>query len=295
MLVVPIVLFTNEKLVGVIDIHTVDTRDFTDNEIKFLETVAGEIAIAIENARLYEQTDSQLRQKVTELSPCKACQPHRLHSQSDRGTGPDRTAGRPPGTRRCRCHLRASRDAATLELVAQYDLRTLDHSMYGWRLDPTRGHPHRDEQDRARRDPGRARAPCPRHGCELGVPFAKEDFSWMYCVPLVAPRGIRGGICLYNREEKTLSEDQVRLLDAFAREAAIALENSRLYDAALRGLEVKSAMLQEMNHRVATTCKPWRACFRCSCAGCPATATGPPPSARAFRGYRASRWCTTSW
>jgi two-component sensor histidine kinase len=72
----------------------------------------------------------------------------------------------------------------------------------------------------------------------------------MYCVPLVAPRGIRGGICLYNKEEKTLSDDQVRLLDAFAHEAAIALENSRLYDAALRGLEVKSAMLQEMNHRV---------------------------------------------
>jgi two-component sensor histidine kinase len=59
-----------------------------------------------------------------------------------------------------------------------------------------------------------------------------------------------GGICLYNRTEKTLSEDQVRLLAAFAREAAIALENSRLYDVALRGLQVKSAMLQEMNHRV---------------------------------------------
>jgi len=46
------------------------------------------------------------------------------------------------------------------------------------------------------------------------------------------------------------SEEQVRLLDAFAHEAAIALENSRLYDAALRGLRIKSAMLQEMNHRV---------------------------------------------
>ena len=72
----------------------------------------------------------------------------------------------------------------------------------------------------------------------------------MFCVPLVAPRGIMGGICLYNEEETTFSEEQVRLLDAFAREAAIALENSRLYDAALRGLQTKSAMLQEMNHRV---------------------------------------------
>jgi two-component system, sensor histidine kinase PdtaS len=59
-----------------------------------------------------------------------------------------------------------------------------------------------------------------------------------------------GGICLYNRAEKTFSDEQVRLLDAFAHEAAIALENSRLYDSALRGLQTKSAMLQEMNHRV---------------------------------------------
>ena len=58
-LAVPVVLFTitREKLVGVITIRTFRERDFSENEIKFLETVAGEIAIAIENAQLYEQTD----------------------------------------------------------------------------------------------------------------------------------------------------------------------------------------------------------------------------------------------
>lgn len=250
-LVVPIVLFTKEKLVGVIDIHTVEPRDFTENEIKFLETVAGEIAIAIENARLYEQTDSQLQQKVTELSTLQGVSAHiastlnltevlaLIARQSAHLVHADAAAI-------YELHV----DAGTLELVAQYDLRTLDHSMYGWRSTPhvvipietsgiarvvTKGVP-------MPLDPGTDAA--------LGVPFANEDFSWLYCVPLVAPRGIRGGICLYNKEAKTLSDDQVRLLDAFAREAAIALENSRLYDAALRGLEVKSAMLQEMNHRV---------------------------------------------
>jgi two-component sensor histidine kinase len=59
-----------------------------------------------------------------------------------------------------------------------------------------------------------------------------------------------GGICLYNVTPKVFSEDEVNLLAAFAHEAAIALENSRLYDAALRGLKTKSTMLQEMNHRV---------------------------------------------
>src|SRR5207248_9188842 len=72
----------------------------------------------------------------------------------------------------------------------------------------------------------------------------------MFCVPLVDPRGIMGGICLYDQERRIFSEEQIHLLDAFAHEAAIALENSRLYEAALRGLQIKSAMLQEMNHRV---------------------------------------------
>jgi signal transduction protein with GAF and PtsI domain len=70
LLAVPIVLFTSRtshKLVGVITVESLTTREFGKAEIHFLETVAGEIAIAIENARLYQQTDSRLRQKVSEL------------------------------------------------------------------------------------------------------------------------------------------------------------------------------------------------------------------------------------
>ena len=72
------VLFTitREKLVGVITIRTFRERDFSENEIKFLETVAGEIAIAIENAQLYEQTDSRLRQKVAELTTLQGVSAH---------------------------------------------------------------------------------------------------------------------------------------------------------------------------------------------------------------------------
>jgi two-component system, sensor histidine kinase PdtaS len=251
MLVVPIVLFTNEKLVGVISIHTVVTRNFTENEIKFLETVAGEIAIAIENARLYEQTDSQLRQKVTELSTLQGLSAH-IASTLDLTKVLSLIA-------RQSAHLVRADAAAiyelhlegdTLELVAEYDIRELNPGGRG-------KHSSRPvviplEKSRIARAVTRG-VPMPLDpgtDAALGVPFANEGYSWLYCVPLVAPRGIRGGICLYNRQAKDLSDDQVRLLDAFAREAAIALENSRLYDAALRGLKVKSAMLQEMNHRV---------------------------------------------
>ncbi len=56
-----------DRLVGVLNILTVDRREFDDEEITFLRTVAGELAISIENARLYSRTDARLRRKVAEL------------------------------------------------------------------------------------------------------------------------------------------------------------------------------------------------------------------------------------
>jgi two-component sensor histidine kinase/putative methionine-R-sulfoxide reductase with GAF domain len=250
-LAVPVVLFTNEKLVGVIDVHTFEECDFSDNEIKFLETVAGEIAIAIENARLYEQTDSALRQKVTELTTLQGVSAHiaatlnltevlsLIAHQAAHLVRADAAA-----------IYELHHEAGMLEMVAQYDLLNPSHNVHEWKAGPRTTLSLEKSAIAGAVERGVPTALPPDSDAALGLPFASEGFLSLFCVPLVAPRGIMGGICLYNREEKTFSDEQVRLLDAFAHEAAIALENSRLYDAALRGLQTKSAMLQEMNHRV---------------------------------------------
>jgi two-component sensor histidine kinase len=59
-----------------------------------------------------------------------------------------------------------------------------------------------------------------------------------------------GAICLYTREARYFDYEQNRLLSTFADEAAIAIENARLYAESQRALAIKSAMLQEMHHRV---------------------------------------------
>ena len=74
-LAVPIILYTKLKLVGVITLQSYDNRNFTDRDIRFLETVAGEVAIAIENARLHRDTDEQLRKTVEEMKICKGSRP----------------------------------------------------------------------------------------------------------------------------------------------------------------------------------------------------------------------------
>jgi two-component sensor histidine kinase len=55
---------------------------------------------------------------------------------------------------------------------------------------------------------------------------------------------------LFTREARHFDYEQVRLLSTFADEAAIALENARLYAESQSALRIKSAMLREMHHRV---------------------------------------------
>ena len=49
-------LVTREKVIGTINIYTGEVRTFTDDEMGFVNVVAGQAAIAIENARLMSET-----------------------------------------------------------------------------------------------------------------------------------------------------------------------------------------------------------------------------------------------
>ncbi len=275
-LAVPIVLFTSErKLVGVIAVESRTERDFGQHEINFLETVAGEIAIAIENARLYQQTDSRLRQKVDELETLQG------FSATVAETLDLRTV----------MNLLASQATYLVEADAAvvYEQRQ-DHmepmAVYNFAL--------ATPADTPAPPPGSIiKAPTPQAlnvhtsilgqtvltgqpvGLRLAHDHSQGPASWVsdqpggghkavgldpavtnlpyrsvFCVPLSAPRGVVGAICLYCYEARTFNPEQIALLGAFAREGAIAVENARLYEAALHGLEVKTWLLREMNHRV---------------------------------------------
>jgi two-component sensor histidine kinase len=61
---------------------------------------------------------------------------------------------------------------------------------------------------------------------------------------------VLGCICIYSNHRHPLSDEQMQLVITFANEAAIAIENARLYEETRRGLELKSALLRELHHRV---------------------------------------------
>src|SRR6266511_2161713 len=224
-----------DKLQGVITIQTFGPRDFTPEEINFVETVAGGLAFFIVNAELYQQTGDQLHQKVQELTTLQQVS-KRIAEQLD------------------------LKEVLKMIVAKTVELARVD------RADVFRV----DEDDRlelaATRGGGQSNgvlsfiAQAVREGRPLAVlnaysdsrfpdlaqVAANEGFHSLFCMPLkVQQNRIIGGICLYTSEARHFDYEQVRLLSTFADEAAIAIENARLYEVALRSATTKFASLDD--------------------------------------------------
>src|SRR5581483_10187607 len=81
-------------------------------------------------------------------------------------------------------------------------------------------------------------------------PMVSSDIHSVLCVPLQVKRKVLGCICIYSSHRHLLSPEQMQLVVTFANEAAIAIDNARLYEETRRGLELKSVLLRELHHRV---------------------------------------------
>ncbi|HLX39352.1 MAG TPA: GAF domain-containing protein, partial [Ktedonobacteraceae bacterium] len=246
---VPIIFFGNEeRLFGVISVQTNGMRDFTSRERNFVEVVAGIIAINIENGRLYEQTDEQLRRKVHELATI-----HRVSTIIASTLNLDEVlqiittqAVHLSGAERS-CIFELDPEKQSLHIVAHYGLhsslvrglqlgmgqccagRVAQTGEVSMKVDCF----HHDEHCFLSRDPG-----------------VTSDIHSVLCVPLQVRQKILGCICIYSSHRHTLSPEQTQLVVTFANEAAIAIENARLYEETRRGLALKSILLRELHHRV---------------------------------------------
>lgn len=249
LMALPIIFFGNvERLIGVISVQTNEPRDFSGEEINFLEVVAGIIAINSENGRLYEQTDEQLRRKVHELATI-----HRVTGIIASTLDLDRVlqiittqAVQLSGAERS-CIFELDPARKHLDVLAHYGLHGADvsgiHVAVGQCCagrsvesgQPTRAIDclYSDEHCFLRQDP-----------------MVSSEIHSVLCVPLQVKRKVLGCICIYSSHRHLLSPEQMQLIVTFANEAAIAIDNARLYEETRRGSELKSVLLRELHHRV---------------------------------------------
>ncbi len=83
--------------------------------------------------------------------------------------------------------------------------------------------------------------------------YLNEEVKYIRCwlgTPLIVRDQVIGLLSLDNKEPNFYTQHYAELSAAFANQAAIAIENARLYEQARQDAHIKSMLLKEVNHRV---------------------------------------------
>ncbi|HEX6437915.1 MAG TPA: GAF domain-containing protein, partial [Candidatus Binatia bacterium] len=235
----------HEKLIGVLSARRMELRPFTPVQIKLLETFADQAVIAIENVRLFQELKEALEQQTatSEILGVIASSPTDLQ--------PVLEAVAASAARLCDANdaIIHRREEGLARPVAFYGpIGFTRPAGQGFR--PTRSDP-----------PGRAMLDGKTIHvqdivAELDTEFpesrAHQQISGsrtILATPLLREGVSIGSIMIRRTEVRPFTDKQVKLLETFASQAVIAIENVRLF----KELQERNAELREaLEHQTAT-------------------------------------------
>ena len=212
---------------------------FSPDQVALLQTFARQAAIAIDNVRLFNETKRSLEQQ-TAISEIL-----RVISSSPTDVQPvlDAVAERA-------AHLCGAPFARVVLIDGEELRRAADYAIESEELpQPIRKIP-------LKRSVLTGRAAIDRktiHHADIvplldtEYPDSRENLLLLgtravLAVPLMREAGAYGGIVLFRREPKLFSPDQVAIVETFARQAAIAIDNVRLFNETKEALDQQTAI-----------------------------------------------------
>jgi GAF domain-containing protein len=253
MIVVP--LIHKSDAIGILNVARREASAFPENQVQLLQTFADQAVIAIENARLFDEVQAKtsdleesLQQQIATADVLKVISRSAFDLNSVMNTLTRSAA------ELCKAELSALylRDG---DLMIARGMAGVD----GTRMDFLRDTPLRIDNSGA----GRAlqagsilnMADVQRDGTETTKKFAEAlGFNSILFVPLMREgRGI-GVFALGRKRTGEYSQREVDLLQTFADQAVIAIENTRLFNETQEALEVQKAsadILNVISHSVA--------------------------------------------
>jgi two-component sensor histidine kinase/putative methionine-R-sulfoxide reductase with GAF domain len=234
---VPILLQGQNRLIGILNINSLTRREFDSDELEFLQTVAGELAISIENARQYSSTDERLRQKVSELGTLQRVS--RIVASTL-----DLNEVIKLITEQAVELLHAEAAAIFRPNYDRTSRNSLDAPVIEYRVGSIRDLVDPEQRDSIVND-------VLRTGTTRSTDISFVDgVSRLICLPLRSARETVGALCFRLRSTEDITEDTLGVLQAFSDSAAMAIENAQLYQDAMHSIQTQSALVQEMHHRV---------------------------------------------
>jgi GAF domain-containing protein len=236
------------ELIGTLVARRIEVRPFTPAQIKLLETFADQAVIAIENVRLFQELEARTRELARSVGELKALGEvgHAVSSTLDLQTVLSTIVARAVQLSGTDCgiiyeydeptqefHLRASYQMEQ-ELVDAYQATPLQlgQGATGRAAEtkmPTQIANLRQEQEFATRG--------------MRPILSRLGYQSLLAVPLLLEQKIMGALTIYRGETGSFAPEVVNLLQTFATQSVLAIQNARLF----REIEDKSRQIEAAN------------------------------------------------
>ncbi|HEX3520988.1 MAG TPA: GAF domain-containing protein, partial [Stellaceae bacterium] len=238
------------RLFGALTIYRTEVRPFTDKQIGLLQNFAAQVVIAMENARLLTETREALEQQTATAEVLQVIN----SSPGDLGPVFDAVLEKAVGLCEAAFGSLLLYDGARFNTVAVRgvpaafaDYVNTNRPAHGPGTGPARilaGERVVHIADLVAEEPYLAGDPQRRALVDLGGARS------LIGVPLLRDRAVLGMIAIYRQEVRPFSDKQIALLENFAAQAVIAIENARLLTETREALEQQTAtaeVLQVIN------------------------------------------------
>ena len=234
--------------IGAILIRRLEVRPFTDKQISLLKTFAAQAVIAIENVRLFQELETRTRELARSVGELKALGEvgQAVSSTLDLQTVLStivRHAVELSGTSGGMIY---EYDESTQEFDLRASYRMEEELVEAYRVAPLRIGQGATGRSAATRVP--MQVVDLLNEPELGAArirpiLARLGYQSLLAVPLLLEQRIMGALTVYRRETGGFAPEVVNLLQTFATQSALAIQNARLF----REIEDKSRQIEAAN------------------------------------------------
>ena len=236
-------MFRGDDLVGVFILYKLKVEPFTDKQIELVTTFADQAVIAIENARLLNELRQSLEQQTATSNVLQVI------SSSPGDLEPVFATILEKAVRICNAKFGTLYllEEGGLCLVAAHDVPKFLEARGSNPIQPSPGGVldvvMRTKRTTHEPDLAATRSYAERHprmveAVELG------GIRTVVAVPMLKDDGLVGVIAVHRREVRPFTDKQIALVENFAAQAVIAIENARLLNELKQSLEQQTATSQ---------------------------------------------------
>jgi len=238
------------ELIGGLIARRAEVRPFTPAQIKLLETFADQAVIAIENVRLFQELEARTRELAQSVGELRALGEvgQAVSSTLDLQTVLSTIVRHAVQLSRTSCGIIYEYDEPSEEFHLRASYQMEQELVDAYRATPLRlgqgatGRAAETKTPMQIADLGQEQEFATR-GMRLPPILSRLGYRSLLAVPLLLDQKIIGALTIYRRQTGSFAAEVVNLLQTFATQSVLAIQNARLF----REIEDKSRQIEAAN------------------------------------------------